>query len=239
MHRPFFAEFMQRIRRVVDPAGIDCLAMNDAEPDHAGPIPEAMAAAPNAELLATEMGVEMAKILRHVPTDKAAAVQESDAIGFGGKTLKFLSAPWLHWPETMFTFAVEDAVLFSCDFLSVHLASDVLFPDEVGGLVLPEAKLCYAVILMPYAKMSCAGLDKAVSLMPRITSMIHGAIWRNPEPTVDAYREWPTERWPARRSSPLRQCGAARRGWPRSLRMRFPDELSVTDLARLARELVN
>jgi flavorubredoxin len=108
----------------------------------------------------------------------------------GGKTLRFIEAPWLHWPETMFTFAVEDSVLFPCDFFGSHLTSDRLYADEVGGLLLPEAKRYYAEIMMPFAASAQKALDKVKPLNPKIIAPSHGPVYRNPQTIIEAYEKW-------------------------------------------------
>ncbi|MBI2957959.1 MAG: FprA family A-type flavoprotein [Chloroflexi bacterium] len=243
----FGDELMQKVRQVVDPGRIDYLVMNHAEPDHAGSIPVVMAAAPGAKLLASEKGVEMARVFFQVPAERMQAMQDGGEIDLGGKRLRFVAAPWLHWPETMFSFAVEDGVLFTCDFFGAHLASDLLFADEVGGAVLPEAKLYYAVIMMPYAKMASAGLDKAVALQPSIIAPGHGPVWRSPKPVIDAIEQW--TRGPLLKKAIIPYVTM----WGSTRRMAevvtaslsgegietIPYDLSVTDLARLARDLVD
>lgn len=107
----FENELMAKIASVTSPAKIDYLIMNHAEPDHASAIPVVLAAAPNAKLVLTKKGAEVAEALYRVPEARRMVVKEDDTIDLGGKTLRFIEAPWLHWPETMFTFAVEDKVL--------------------------------------------------------------------------------------------------------------------------------
>lgn len=247
VHKAFGDELLDKVRRIVDPARIDYLVMNHAEPDHGGSIPKVLAAAPNAKFLASEKGVEMARIFHGVPADRAQAVQESDVIDLGGKTLRFISAPWLHWPETMFTFCPEDRVLFSCDFFAVHIASDKLFADEVGGMVLPQAKLYYAVIMMPYAKMAAAGLEKAMALKPLTIGTSHGPVWRDPKPVLDAYQNWTggpllpkaivpyATMW----GSTKRMAEAATAAMSMEGIEAIPYDLEVTDISKLAMELVD
>lgn len=186
----FEDELLAKISKVVAPEKLDYLVMNHAEPDHAGNIPKVMAVAANAQLVATGKGVEMAQALYHVPESRCLAVKDGDVIQLGGKTLKFIEAPWLHWPETMFTLAEEDRVLFSCDFFGSHIASDRLYDDEVGDIVLPEVKRYYAEIMMPFTRMVTAGLDKAASLDIRMIAPSHGPVHRNPKRVIDAYEKW-------------------------------------------------
>jgi len=186
----FEEELLAKVSRIVSPAKLDYVIMNHAEPDHAGAIPVVLAAAPNAKLVLTRKGAELAEALYHVPEARRQMVKEGDTIDLGGKTLRFIEAPWLHWPETMFTFAVEDKVLFPCDFFGTHLASDKLFDDEVSENLIPEAKRYFAEIMMPYNKMAIAGLDKALSAGPRVIAPSHGPVYRNPQRILTAYEQW-------------------------------------------------
>jgi flavorubredoxin len=117
-------------------------------------------------------------------------VKEGDTLDLGGKTLKFFDAPWLHWPETMFTYCVEDKVLFPCDFFGAHIAKSKLFDDEVGDIVLPEAKRYYAEIMMPYPVAIQRALDKVKNLDLKMIAPSHGPIYRNPKRILDAYEMW-------------------------------------------------
>lgn len=186
----FEQELFAKIAAVVAPKKIDYLVMNHAEPDHAGSIPQVMAAAPDAKLVATKKGTEMAGVFYHVPEERCLVVRDGDTLDLGGKTLRFIEAPWLHWPETMFTFAAEDKVLFPCDFFAIHIASDRLFAEEVGDIILPEAKRYYAEIMMPFTRMAAAGLDKAIAVDAKMIAPSHGPVYRNPQLIMDAYQQW-------------------------------------------------
>ncbi len=186
----FEKELIAKIATVVEPKRIDYLVMNHAEPDHAGAIPEVMSIAADAKLVASKKGVEMAGVFYHVPEERCIVVKDGDTLDLGGKTLKFVEAPWLHWPETMFTFAVEDSVLFPGDFFGSHIASDKLFDDEVGDILIPEAKRYYAEIMMPFTRMVEAGLDKAVALEARMIAPSHGPVHQYPQRIISAYEKW-------------------------------------------------
>jgi len=186
----FADEMLQKIGKVVDPEKIDYLVMNHAEPDHAGAIPRVMAVAKNAKLVVTKIGVDMAQVFYDVPLERTIVVKEGDTLDLGGKTLRFIDAPWLHWPETMFTYCVEDKVLFPCDFFGAHIAKSRLYDDEVGDIVLPEAKRYYAEIMMPFTVAIQRALDKVKNLDLNLIAPSHGPIYRNPRRILDAYEKW-------------------------------------------------
>jgi len=164
--------------------------MNHAEPDHAGAIPRVMAVAKNAKLVVTKIGLEMASVFYDVLPERTLMVKEGDTLDLGGKTLSFIDAPWLHWPETMFTYYMEDKVLFPCDFFGSHIAKSKLYDDEVGDIVLPEAKRYYAEIMMPFPVAIQRALDKVKNLDLKMIAPSHGPIYRNPRRILDAYETW-------------------------------------------------
>ncbi len=95
----FQEELLTKIASGLKPERLDYVVMNHAEPDHAGAIPRVMAAAPNARLVATRKGTEMAGAFYQVPEARRLVVKDGDTIDLGGKTLRFIEAPWLHWPR--------------------------------------------------------------------------------------------------------------------------------------------
>ncbi len=186
----FESVLIDKVSQILPPEKIDYVIMNHAEPDHAGGIPTIMKKAKNAKLAATKLGVNMAEIYFDVAAERSFGVKEGDTLELGGKTLRFIEAPWLHWPETMFTFDVEDSALFSCDFFGSHLTSDKLYADEVGALLLSEAKRYYAEIMMPFAHSARGALTKVKPLNPKIIAPSHGPVYRDPAPIVEAYEKW-------------------------------------------------
>ncbi len=184
----FEQELEGKVNQVTDLADLDYLVMNHAEPDHAGAIPYVMEASKDARLITTEKGAKMAQIYFKVPEGRITTVQDWDVIDLGGKTLKFIEAPFLHWPETMFTYLVENKVLFPCDFLGSHTASG-FYDDEVEELI-PFAQRYFGEIMMPFSKMGKKALEKIADLDIELIAPSHGPIHRNPERILEAYRKW-------------------------------------------------
>ncbi|MCL4535638.1 MAG: FprA family A-type flavoprotein [Bacteroidetes bacterium] len=188
----FETELLGQVSALTPLAELDYLVMNHAEPDHTSAIPQVLAAAPRARLLLTQPGRAAVQALYQVEDDRITVVKEGDTVDLGGKSLRFVDAPFLHWPETMFTYCPEEAVLFSCDFMGSHIAADLPFADQVGGIVLPEAKRYYAQIMMPFARPAARAMDKIAALdpKPRLIAPSHGPPHRRPEVILQAYEQW-------------------------------------------------
>lgn len=178
------------IRKIIDPSEIDYIVMNHAEPDHANAIPHILALSKKAKIITTKKGEEMAKSLHFIPKNRIKVVEDQETIDLGGKTLRFIYTPWLHWPETMMTFYEDENTLFSCDFFGTHLASNKFFDDEFGDEIIQYAKIYFGEIMMPFRKMADNALDKLEDLNIEMIAPSHGPIYRTPDSIINAYRKW-------------------------------------------------
>lgn len=183
----FEQELEKRINEILSLEKIDYIIMNHAEPDHAGAIPYLLERT-SAKLVATKRGADAAKTYFHVPENRIKIVEDNETLNLGAKTLRFIEAPMLHWPETMFTYLEEDKVLFPCDFLGLHTAYG-FYDDEVPELI-EYAQRYFGEIMMPYRGMGKRGMDKINELEISIIAPSHGPIHRDPKPIMDAYLKW-------------------------------------------------
>ncbi|MFA9496627.1 MAG: FprA family A-type flavoprotein [Candidatus Bathyarchaeota archaeon] len=184
----FEKEHHSRINQIQELETIDYLVMNHAEPDHASAIPYILGKNSKAKLVLTKRGAEAAKIYYKVNEERMHIVSDGDTINLGDKTLRFIEAPMLHWPETMFTYLEEDKILFPCDFFGLHTAYG-FYDDQVPELI-PFAQRYFGEIMMPYRSMGKRGLDKINHLEIELIAPSHGPIHRNPERILEAYRKW-------------------------------------------------
>jgi len=192
----FEKELLEKISERIDPAKIDYVIMNHAEPDHANAAKDVLTIAKNAKLVASAKGKEAAMMYFDIPVERIMIVDESSEIGLGGKTLKFVDAPWLHWPETIFTYLEEDKILFPCDFFGSHLAVGEFYADEYGNEnTLDMAKLYFAEIMMPFRKPGQTAVEKVKKLEPKMIAPSHGLIWREPKVILDEYTKWTSEKF--------------------------------------------
>jgi len=169
--------------------GIDYVIANHAEQDHSGAIPKILGLYPDAKVLTNPKCKEMLKDLLLIPDAKFKQVNDRETVSLGDRTLEFIYAPWVHWPETMFTYLREDRILFTCDFLGSHLATSDLFATN-ETLVYEAAKRYYAEIMMPFRTAIKNNLEKIKNLDIEIIATSHGPLYKKPEFIVNAYRDW-------------------------------------------------
>ncbi|WP_025209511.1 FprA family A-type flavoprotein [Hippea sp. KM1] len=168
---------------------IDYIVSNHAEQDHSGSIPMMLDMYPEAELITNEKCKGFEMDLLHIPEDKFTVIKENDEIDLGGKTLRFIMTPWVHWPETMSTYLVEDRILFSCDFFGSHVATSYTFAKYYDK-VYHEAKRYYAEIMMPFRNFIEKNIKKVEALDIDMIAPSHGPVFDNPEYIINAYKEW-------------------------------------------------
>ncbi|MFW5790506.1 MAG: FprA family A-type flavoprotein [Bacillota bacterium] len=173
----------------LDVERIDYVISNHSEQDHSGAIPAVLERYPEAKVLTTAKGKDMLEKLLHLDRDKVEVVEDGDTLSIGNRTFKFIETPWVHWPETMSTYLVEDEILFSCDFFGSHLATSNLFVENEDE-VYKAAKRYYAQIMMPFRKIISKNLDKVEELKLDLIAPSHGPVYQNPDFIFDAYRDW-------------------------------------------------
>ena len=126
----FTEDYLARVASLVPLDQIDMVVVNHTEPDHSGALRALLERNPNIEVYCTKPAGNFLKQLYDIPM-KIQVVVEGQEIDLGGKTLRFLLAPYLHWPDSMFTYLPEQQLLFSCDAFGSHFCGDGLFDDEV------------------------------------------------------------------------------------------------------------
>jgi len=168
---------------------IDYVVANHAEQDHSGAIPHVLGKYPEAKVVCTPRCKGMLIDLLMIPEEKFITVNDKASISLGDKTLEFIHAPWVHWPETMLTYLREDKILFPCDFFGSHLATtDLYVTDE--GQVYEAAKRYYAEIMMPFRTHIQKSLEKIKDYEIDIIAPSHGPMYDRPEFILKAYRSW-------------------------------------------------
>ena len=173
----------------LDVKHIDYAIFNHAEPDHSGSIREVLEKYPEAKAVCTDKCKVMLMDRFMVPEDRFMTVKDKDTISLGGRTLEFIEAPWVHWPETMLTYLQEERILFPCDFFGSHLATtDMYVRDE--GQEYEAAKRYYAEIMMPFRFQIQKNLEKIKDYKFDIIAPSHGPLHDKPEFIINAYHSW-------------------------------------------------
>ena len=173
---------------------IDYIICNHAEQDHSGALPELVKKYPQSVILTNPKCKELIQLMLHVADDKFQIVEDGEELKLGDKTLKFIYTPWVHWPDTMFTYFEEDNILCTCDFLGSHFAfKEDIFADETSDTLEICAKRYYAEIMMPF-RTFCAKYVKMIREMN--VDMIlpsHGPIHKNPDYILKLYEKWTSD----------------------------------------------
>ena len=189
----FSGDLIKNIREIVDPAKIDYIVANHVETDHSGALPEVLKIAKNAQILCTQKCKE--GLLRHYYGDwNFKTVKTGDSVSLGTKTLIFIEAPMIHWPDSMFTYLPEHKLLMPNDAFGQHIATSKRFDDEVDKCALmDEAAKYYANILIPLNAVISKKLDEITKSGIAIETIApaHGIIWRKrPADIINAYAAW-------------------------------------------------
>ncbi|MEO0156627.1 MAG: FprA family A-type flavoprotein [candidate division WOR-3 bacterium] len=171
---------------------IDYVISHHAEQDHSGGIPRVLKEFPMAKVVTNAKCKGMLMDLLLIPGDKFIEVQDNETLSLGNRTLQFIFAPWVHWPETMLTYLKEERILFPCDFFGSHLAtSDLYAIDEAK--VYESAKRYYAEIMMPFRKNIQKHLERLNSFQIDIIAPSHGPVYNRPEFIINAYKDWTSD----------------------------------------------
>jgi flavorubredoxin len=189
----FSTELLRNISEITALEKIDYIIINHVEMDHSSSLPIIAERAKNATILASARGKDA--IIEHYGAGfHIETVKTGDELKLGKRTLRFVEAPMLHWPDSMFTYVVEDKILMPNDAFGQHLATSQRFDDEVDEHVLmEEAAIYYANILMPLAPLITRKIQEVVQMgiAPAMIAPSHGIIWRsNPSKIIKTYLDW-------------------------------------------------
>ncbi len=190
LSKPAFQQnLIDNVSRIVDPAEIDYLVLNHTEPDHSGCLDCFLKEATRAKVVCSKNAKRFVEAL--VNHDVCPMLMEGDdEIDLGGRKLRFVSAPFLHWPDTMFTYLEPDGILLPCDFLGAHYCDDRLFNDLVADYS-REFKYYFDVIMRPFKPYVLQALDKIAGLDLKMIGPSHGPILREDIGSyIDKYRAW-------------------------------------------------
>ncbi len=191
----FTDEFIERISSICDISKIDYIVCNHTEPDHSGSLGRLLELAPNAVVACSKPA---SVFLRNILNTKfeCMVVSDGDTIDLGGKTVRFISAPFLHWPDSIFTYIVEDAVLLSGDVFGFHFSAANIFDDltDLTDDMVVSQKYYFDVIMAPFSNYVIDAVKKTRGLHIDVIGPSHGPVLRAaPWDAVDRYEKWANE----------------------------------------------
>ena len=189
----FSQELIDNIRAIVPVEKIDYVIANHVETDHSGALPEIMELCPKAKVFGTEKCKE--GLYRHYYKNwDFQVVKTGDTLKLGKRTLTFVEAPMIHWPDSMFTYCAEESLLMPNDAFGQHLATSERFDDEVDQCALmDEAAKYYANILWPLSSLISRKIEDVLKMKLSIDMIApsHGIVWRkDPMKIVNSYISW-------------------------------------------------
>lgn len=187
-------KFIHNLKQVIEPGKIDYIVSNHSEMDHTGALPKVIDLVKPEKLFTTRKGEEVLKGHFHGVEWPIEIVGKDEALDIGGKTIRFIASPMLHWPESMTSYIPEEGILVSNDIFGQHWATSERFDDEVeqGELYWQAAKY-YANIFNGVSNAMARFLDKLDKETNdlKVLAVDHGLIWRKDIAGImKKYRQW-------------------------------------------------
>ncbi|MDR0288279.1 MAG: FprA family A-type flavoprotein [Clostridiales bacterium] len=192
VHESFGDEFLKNIQMVTDISEIDYLVINHTEPDHSGSVRKILDLNPNIKIYCT---APAQKYLSGIINREfnCQIVREGETLDLGERILTFHPAPFLHWPDSMFTYDSASKIIFTCDFLGTHFCEPRLYdkymqyPDKYKIAF----KYYYDAIFGPFKPYVLAGLEKLKPLDFTLICPSHGPILESfQKEALESYLEW-------------------------------------------------
>ncbi|MCW8799213.1 MAG: FprA family A-type flavoprotein [Prosthecochloris sp.] len=173
----FWPTYLEKIKQVTDPSEIEYIIVDHTEPDHSGNIGNLLEVAPNATVVGSANAI---KFLRDLVGRefRSLTVKHGDTLDLGNKTLHFINALNLHWPDSIYTWIEEDKVLFTCDSFGSHYCNEAMYDDLCGDF--DDAFTYYFdAILRPFSKYMLDAIERIKDLDIKVICPGHGPILRS------------------------------------------------------------
>jgi flavorubredoxin len=177
-HARYAEPFLKNISGILGDKSPDYLILNHTEPDHSGSVALFLQKYPDTTIVASQAAAIYLKNIVNDPNLKIKVVKDNETLSLGDKTLRFINAPFLHWADSMFTWAEEDGILFSCDFFGSHYCEPLIFDENIAYPTQYETalKYYYDCIFGPFAPYVQKGLEKVKSLDIKTVCPSHGPV---------------------------------------------------------------
>jgi Uncharacterized flavoproteins len=211
-HASFFDSYVENIKKVCDLDSIDYIILNHTEPDHTGSLDELLKLIPNAKIVCSKAASIYLKNITNRDNLNFVIAKDNDELDLGGKKLKFINAPFLHWPDSMFTYLEDEGVLFTCDFLGAHYCEPYVFDykikfDDKYQLAL---KNYYDAIFGPFKNYVVDGLNKICDLKFDFVCTSHGPVLTKNklDYVIEKYGLWSLPHKNSVKTIPIFYCSA-------------------------------
>ena len=194
-HAKFHDLYFKTLTELIDPKDIDYLVISHTEPDHSGLVKDLLALNPEIIVVAAKVALQFLDDFVHQDY-KRKMVKSGETLDLGkGHVLEFISAPNLHWPDTIFTYDAATQHLFTCDAFGMHYCDDQTY-DEDLELISADYRVYYDCLMGPNAK-SVLGAIKRMNSLPGVKTIATGhgpLIQHNLDELVGRYQTWSSEK---------------------------------------------
>ncbi|MGB9747033.1 MAG: FprA family A-type flavoprotein [Bacteroidales bacterium] len=188
----FHETFFEKIANVTDVTTIDYVILNHTEPDHSGSLKYLLEKVPGIIVVGSGQAINYLQEMTGKPF-KSMKVKDGDTLSLGNLTLRFIGAPNLHWPDSMYTFLEEEGILFTCDSFGAHFCHEAVFNDLTGPYD-DAFKYYFDVILKPFSKFMLKAIEKIRPLDIKTICPGHGPVLRKDwKKFVDLSAQWSEE----------------------------------------------
>lgn len=188
----FFDEYLEKVKSVVDLSAIDYLIMNHTEPDHSEAVGKLLDLIPGVTVLGSQTALRFLRAITN-RSFKSHELSDGEVLDLGGKTLQFLNVPFLHWPDTIYTYLPEERILFTCDSFGSHYPDERLFNDLMESDFVGPYQEYFDVIIGPFRPYVLEALEKIKDLPLEAICPGHGPILRQDiDKYLELYRQWAT-----------------------------------------------
>ena len=189
-HRKFESLYLEELKRLIDLTTLDYLIISHTEPDHSGLVKEVLNLAPQVTVIGAKVAMQFLENMVHQPFS-SRIVKNGDRLDLGdGHQLEFVSAPNLHWPDTIFTYDAKTQILYTCDAFGMHYCNDHPF-DEDPELLEADFKYYYDCLMGPNARSVLAAIKRMEKLDVGMIATGHGPLLHHHHHDwVNRYREW-------------------------------------------------
>ncbi|AFY76259.1 putative flavoprotein [Pleurocapsa sp. PCC 7327] len=190
-HEKFRQLYLDTLTGLIDPKTIDYLVISHTEPDHSGLVKDILQLAPQVTVVGSKVAIQFLEDFVHQPFQRQL-VKSGDTLDLGkGHVLEFVSAPNLHWPDTILTYDRATQLLFTCDVFGMHYCSDSLFDEDLKAIE-PDYRFYYECLMAPNARSVLSALKRMESLAGvTMVANGHGPLLRyNVDELIGRYRTW-------------------------------------------------